>query len=125
MPPTANSAPSTLVDDIRRMSVDQLRSMPRTVRMDYEARGADTGVLRIERKQDVEHILKAIHAMPDLMTRRQVAGSGMKYVGSVPNLIAVKWATESGTRLYSKEWLEYARKQMDKPEWSKLKVSYR
>lgn len=125
MSDTTSQRSSSLVDAIKQMSVEQVRSMPRVASSDYEATGSDTGVLRVRRTQDVEQILKAIHEIPDHMSRRSAASSGMKYVGSIPNLIAVHWATESGTRLYSKEWLAYARNKMDDPTWAKLKVSYK
>lgn len=85
---------------------------------------SDPGRVTIIKTQNVDAILRTIHELPEHMSRRKVAKSGQRLIGTVPNVIALKWAQESGLRLYSKEWMAYARKKLDDPEWAKLKVSY-
>ena len=63
--------------------------------------------------QDVEQILKTIKFLPDAMSRKKVAESSFRHFASIPNIFASKWAAESGTKLYSKEWMEYVSKQVE------------
>jgi len=81
------------------------------------------GRFSIVKTQDVEPMLRAIHELPDLAKRRQYA-QGRRLLGSVPNVIALQWARESGLRLYSTEWMQYARKKLQSGEFAKLRVQY-
>lgn len=77
----------------------------------------------IVKVQDCSAILRAIKETPDHISSAYAAKSAMKYLGSVPNLIALNWAKEWGVKLYSHEWMEKARKRlMHDPDWSSLKV---
>ena len=42
------------------------------------------------------------------------------YVGSIPDVIIMKWSHECGHKPYTKEWQEYAMKQLDSTEYRKF-----
>ena len=42
------------------------------------------------------------------------------FIGSVPLTLCQQWATESGAKVFTKQWQEYAKKQLNKPEYGKL-----
>lgn len=63
--------------------------------------------------QDVENILKTIKFLPDAMSRKKVAESNLRHFASIPNIFASKWAAESGTKLYSPEWMQYVTKRIE------------
>lgn len=75
----------------------------------------EDGKLHIVKTQDVEEAIRAIRAV------ERPKGKNMHYLGSIPNVIALEWAKESGTRLYTKEWLEYAKKKLMSPNYKYLR----
>lgn len=79
---------------------------------------SDGPVLRVVKEQDVEEIMRATKAI------EKPKSKNMHYLGSVPNVIALQWALESGTRIYSKEWLEYAKKKLLSPEFKYLRAGH-
>ena len=70
----------------------------------------------LEMVQDVEPILEFNQRAAGMLDKKQE----WWFVGSIPLVICQQWATESGTTVFSKEWQEYARKQMNSSEYSKL-----
>lgn len=79
----------------------------------------------ILKEQDCEAIIKAIKAAPEHMARRMNTQNASRYVGSVPNILAVSWAKEWGVPLYSKEWQKLAARRLKHdPNWSKLRAEY-
>lgn len=42
------------------------------------------------------------------------------YIGSTPPALDLKWAEESGTKVYTPEWAKYAHKKLNDPEYSKF-----
>lgn len=42
------------------------------------------------------------------------------YVGTIPDSVVMKWAMESKTKPYTREWMEYAKKQLDSSEYRKF-----
>jgi len=44
-------------------------------------------------------------------------------VGTIPNVIIMQWAQECGHPAYSKEWQEYATKQLNNSDYQKLNVN--
>ena len=73
--------------------------------------------------QDCEPIMKAISAIPAEQRAKFNTQRGHKYLGSVPNVVALSWAKEWGVRLYSKEWQA---KSVDRlkhdPTWNRLRA---
>jgi hypothetical protein len=70
----------------------------------------------LESIQDVDDIFEYNKAKADLLDRKK----DMWFIGTIPNSICLKWAQESGTRIYSKEWVEVAKKNLMLPENSKM-----
>lgn len=77
----------------------------------------------ILKTQDVEPILKSIQRLPEMQTfKRHLNPLRLKAV--IPNVIAVQWARESGTKLYSKDWLAFVGKKLKDPDFQKLRLDY-
>ena len=77
----------------------------------------------IAKEQDCEEIIKAIKATGDLRRRITNTQHSQKYIGSVPNLVAVAWAKEWGVRPFSREWLEKTKKRLlSDPNWRSLRA---
>lgn len=82
-----------------------------------------TDCFHIVKVQNCDAILQAIKETPDHMVRTVNTQHSQKYVGSVPNVVALNWAKEWGVRLYSKEWLQKARHRLKHdPDWRSLRV---
>lgn len=97
-----------------------MTSNPPQITEGYFINGDDVSLVK---QQDCEPIIKAIHEVPDMVRRVVNTQSSNRYIGSVPNLIAVEWAKEWGVRLYSHEWKQKAAYRLkNDPNWSKLRV---
>jgi hypothetical protein len=58
------------------------------------------------------------------MARGEVkTGSGSKYLGSVPKIVCEIWAKNCGAPVGTREWIEYAAKQLKSGDYSKFNVS--
>lgn len=67
----------------------------------------------IIRTQDCDEIIKGVKASSDLKTStRPNTQRSQKYLGSVPNILAVEWAKEWNVTLYSKEWMQLAARRL-------------
>lgn len=73
--------------------------------------------------EDGKNIIKSVQdCEPIVQINRQQSQQLDKkenfwYVGTIPNVICEQWANECGARIYSKTWQEYARKQLNLPEY--------
>ena len=77
----------------------------------------------IAKQQDCEEILKAIQATGDLRRRLSNTQHSQKYLGSVPNVVAIEWAKEWGGRPFSREWLQKSKKRLlSDPNWRSLRA---
>lgn len=75
------------------------------------------------KQQECDKILTAIRETPDHAFIRTNTQNSQKYLGSVPNIVALSWAKEWGVRLYSREWLEKVRHRLKHdPDWKYLRV---
>ena len=70
------------------------------------------GVTHLIKTQDVEPIIKSIHAIPDMARRKANTQVSSRLLGTIPTVIALNWAKESGTTIYSREFFSYARKKL-------------
>ena len=70
----------------------------------------------LESIQDVESIFKANAEKAKDFDRKK----DIWFIGTIPNQICLQWAQESGTRLYSKEWVEFVKKKVQLPENLKM-----
>ncbi len=69
-------------------------------------------VTRIIKTQDVGPIIQTVRDIPSMARRRANTQVASRLLGSIPTLIAVQWAKDSGTTIYSREFNDYARKKL-------------
>ncbi len=79
-------------------------------------------VTHLIKTQDMEPIMKSIHAIGDLATPRKGTQAASKLIGTIPLVMGLKWAKESGTIIYSREFFAYARKRLDSNEFRGFRV---
>ena len=86
----------------------------------------DLSGFHIVKEQDCEQIIKAIKAAPEHMVRKRLnTQNSQKYLGSVPNILAVAWAREWGVPLYSRQWTERVAKRLrHDPNWRQLRAEH-
>jgi hypothetical protein len=89
---------------------DPLTKTSQYLHVDYD------GEAVLESIQDVEDIFDFNADMSKIHNKK----SNMWFIGTIPNSICLQWAQESGTRLYSKEWMEVAKKKVQMPENQKM-----
>lgn len=83
----------------------------------------DRGTFHIYKQQDCEKMMDAIRDLPSYLREQRKTQEGVKYLGSVPNLLAVAWAKEWGVRLYGREWLQLTKRRLKHdPNWNRLRV---
>jgi len=82
----------------------------------------DGSGFHIVKTQNVEGIMQAIHEIPGMTKSRRDTQTAMKLKGTIPIIIGLQWAKESGTTIYSKPWYEYCRKKLDSNEFNKFRV---
>jgi hypothetical protein len=85
---------------------------------------ADKRIIAVT-SQDVEPILernKALQAEPQPARRR---GDWGRHIGTIPNVILVKWMNEEGAnvlKMSSDEFGKFIRKKLDDPDWRYLRT---
>ena len=108
------------------MALDPLSEKVRLANSPVRERDVDDfseGVTHLIKVQDVEPIIGTIKAIPDMTRRPANTQVASRLLGSIPTLIAVNWAKESGTTIYSREFFEYARKKLlTDPDFKHLRV---
>lgn len=70
----------------------------------------------IESVQDIDPILAINKANDGSLKKKE----NWWYIGTIPNVTILQWSKECGHNPYTKEWNEYAKKQMQKAEYRKL-----
>jgi hypothetical protein len=75
-----------------------------------------TGVNTVETIQNIEPILDRNKRIAENLNKKE----DWWHIGTIPDMLVLEWAKESGHKPYSKPWHVYAMKQMNKPEYSKL-----
>lgn len=70
----------------------------------------------IEAIQDAEEIVKYNALMAGALNKK----ADWWFVGSIPLQICHQWAQESSTKVFTRAWQEYAKKQVQLPEYRKL-----
>ena len=82
----------------------------------------DAEGFHIVKQQDCGKILTAIREGRDYEHVRTNTQNSQKYLGSVPNIVALSWAKEWGVALYSRAWTEKARQRLKvDPDWKYLR----
>ena len=92
-------------------------------RVQYQYKNTN-GKLHVLKKQNVDNILQAAKELPDHVSAAKLRASNMRLFATVPNVIALAWANESGTRIYSREWLDYVNRKLQSDEWKALRINY-
>ena len=83
---------------------------------DYFEHDSATGKNIIQSVQDIDPILEINKMEGEYLDKRE----NWWKVGSIPLVMCQKWAEESGTIVWSKEWHEYAKKQLNHSDYRKL-----
>lgn len=92
---------------------------------DVTERIIDTaGGFVIERQQVVDDVIEAVHDYGSALPK-SVKNQAMRYVGSIPVLIANQWSAECGAAIGTREFAEYVEKKLLSSDFSKLVVDYR
>lgn len=75
-----------------------------------------TGKAVVESIQDCEPILELNKAEAGQLDRKKDYWK----IGTIPLITCFEWAKESGTRPFSAGWMEYAKKQLNLPDYAYL-----
>ncbi len=68
-------------------------------------------------EQDHTRVIDAVH---NVARDGGARGANMHYMGSIPTSVAAQWSRICGARVGSREFAEFARKQLLSGEYSKL-----
>lgn len=79
----------------------------------YFEHNAETGKNILMHVQDVEPIVEFNKHAAGMLDKKK----DWWFVGQIPNVICLQWAEESNTKIYSKEWVEYAKKKLKDPDY--------
>ena len=77
-------------------------------------------------ERDGQYVIETIQDAQDVVdyNARMAAHLDKKqdwwFIGSIPLNICQQWAQESGTKVFTKAWQAYAKKQIQMPEYRKL-----
>lgn len=78
-----------------------------------------TARVTIRKTQNCEPVLDAIRAIRDLAP---VKNANHQYIGSIPIIVAAQWAKTCGAAVGTKEFMEYAKKQLMDSNYAYLRV---
>jgi len=70
----------------------------------------------IQYSQDIEPLIEHNKRQAELLDKSKSWWT----IGTVPNSLLLKWTQECGKPMYSKEWQQYALKQLDSAEYRKF-----
>lgn len=70
----------------------------------------------LKQVQNIDHIIEVNKREGELLNKK---GAFWK-VGTIPNVIVMQWSQECGHPPYSKEWQNYAKKQLNLPDYRKF-----
>ena len=85
-----------------------------------------TGTSTYFKKEDGKTLIKTTQDVDPILEYNRLKSEGLNkkeerwYVGTIPNVICMQWAKECGHKIYSKEWREYAFKQLNLPDYRKF-----
>ncbi len=70
-----------------------------------------------------KNIIMSVQDCEPLIEMNRIRSEGLDkkrdswYVGTIPHIILMRWAKECGHKMYTKEWNEYAIKQLNSGEY--------
>lgn len=82
----------------------------------YFTHDKSTGQNIIETVQDVEPLIDRAKHLSENLNKKE----DWWYIGTIPDVLILKWSQECGHKPHTKGWQEYALKQMNSPEYRKL-----
>jgi hypothetical protein len=71
----------------------------------------------VQRVQRCDPILEGIHDAREL-----APGKNMRHIGSIPMVLAARWAKECGAGIGTAEFAAYAKKKLQDSDWAELRV---
>lgn len=80
---------------------------------------SDGDTVKVILEQDCQGIIDGVRAYSDVQSKRS---KGNKYLGSVPLVVAEIWAGQCKAPVGTREFIEYAHRQLMSAEYSKFKV---
>lgn len=92
--------------------------------LDYDFATKTTQYLHVD--QDGKAVIESIQDTTDVLEFNQRAAElldkkrDMWFIGSIPIQTCQKWAKESGTKVYSKQWMAVAKRRIQEREYRKL-----
>lgn len=89
---------------------------PLTGLVTYHEYDEKTGKNIIEYAQDVEHAVDRSKLLAGTLNKKEEWWP----IGHIPDVMILKWAQECGHKPYSREWSEYAMKQLNSREYRKF-----
>ena len=75
---------------------------------------------------DEKYVLESVQDCDGFSDYNKLVSEGLNkkarmwHVGTIPLQVCQQWADESGTKVFSREWQEYAKKQMNSSEYRNL-----
>jgi hypothetical protein len=84
------------------------------------------GISTYYKTQDGKGILTEVQDVEPFFDVNKRIGEGLNkksnfwLVGEIPMNICYKWSVECGHKMFSKDWQEYARKQLKHPDYRKF-----
>ena len=82
----------------------------------YFEHDARAGQNILKHVQDVEPFIELNAVAAQQLDRRQ----SWWFIGRTPDSVHLQWQQECGHRVWSKEWMEYARSKLNSPEYRKF-----
>lgn len=79
----------------------------------YFEHDSSTGKNIIQSVQDVEPVIEMNKVRSEGLNRKDRSW----YVGTIPSVILERWAQECGHKIFSREWTEYAKKQLQSGDY--------
>ena len=81
------------------------------------------GNTHVIKTQDVEGIMKAVKELPSVLaSKKNNTQTASKLVGTIPVILGLKWANDTGLTMYSREWFAYCREKLKDPEFAGFRV---
>lgn len=94
--------------------------------LDYDPETKIRSVLHTDLDGPEEMVIESIQDADDIIDFNAKAAEKFDkrkdwwLIGSIPLTLCQQWARESATKVFTKEWQEYAKKQMNDPDYAKL-----
>lgn len=82
----------------------------------------EDGVVYTRREQPIDPILKFARHMAENHTKPYYGHDAMRFVGTIPSVLADTWSRESGARIGTREFLEVVKKKLMDSEYAYLRV---